>query len=354
MSALLLAPWERHLCALAGQTDGGPARAARPTTVDAAMPRAGGVPDAAWAQCEAITAACSPSFHMAGRLLPAIKRPAIYALYAFCRISDDIVDRAAAGRDQAAEELALWRAKALAPAPAVVARSTVARGAASRNDLVAAAWAHTRAQYAIPTRYAEQLLDGVGRDLRQTRYRTFAELATYAYGVASTVGLMSMHITGFRGPQAIPYAVRLGVALQLTNILRDVGEDVRAGRIYLPQAELACFGLSVDDLEAGRVDDRWRAFMRFQIGRNRRLYDEAWPGIALLDRQGQPAIAAAGRLYRAILDDIEAHDYDVFRRRARVAKPRKLAELVRACWHLHRPAAWSPVAAGRHGQNENV
>ena len=118
------------------------------------------------------------------------------------------------------------------------------------------------------------------------RYHTFGELTTYAYGVASTVGLMSMHIIGFAGEQAIPYAIKLGVALQLTNILRDIGEDWRAGRLYLPMDEMAAFGLSEADLDRGRVDDRWRALMRFQIERNRRLYAEANPGIALLNREG--------------------------------------------------------------------
>jgi 15-cis-phytoene synthase len=179
----------------------------------------------------------------------------------------------------------------------------------------------------VPARYVEQLLDGVGRDLAQQRYQTFDELAGYAYGVASTVGLMSMHIIGYAGPQAIPYAVKLGVALQLTNILRDVGEDRRAGRLYLPAEELAAFGLTEADLAAGRVDERWRRFMRYQIRRNRRLYAEAWPGIALLNRDGRLAIRAAADLYRAILADIEAHDYDVFSRRAHVSAWGKLRRL---------------------------
>ena len=161
------------------------------------------------------------------------------------------------------------------------------------------AWSHARSVYRIPQRYAEQLIDGVARDLRQTRYQTFDELAEYSYGVASTVGLMSMHIVGFRGPEAIPYAVKLGVALQLTNILRDVGEDYRSGRVYLPQAELATFGITEDQIAAGRVDDRWREFMRFQISRNRVLYKEAWPGIAMLDRDGRFAIAPRQALHHA-------------------------------------------------------
>jgi phytoene synthase len=124
----------------------------------------------------------------------------------------------------------------------------------------------------------------------------------------------------------------LGVALQLTNILRDVGEDWRVGRLYLPTDELAAFGLAEADLESGRVDERWRAFARFQIERNRRLYAEAWPGIAMLSKGGRFAAAAAGELYRAILDDIEAHDYDVFNRRAHVGTASKLGRLPGIWW----------------------
>lgn len=134
-------------------------------------------------------------------------------------------------------------------------------------NLVALAWADTRANFNIPRRYAEQLLDGVTSDLVHDRYETFGELAQYCYGVASTVGLMAMHIVGFESNKAIPYAIKLGVALQLTNILRDVQEDWENGRLYLPREELRMFNLSEADIAAGTIDHRWRAFMRFQIRR---------------------------------------------------------------------------------------
>ncbi len=133
----------------------------------------------------------------------------------------------------------------------------------------AVAWADARRQFQIPLRFAEQLGDGVARDLIQTRYETFDDLATYCYGVASTVGLMSMHITGFSNQEALPYAVKLGLALQLTNILRDVAEDWQRSRIYLPKEELEFFGLSEADLDKGVVTDKWREFMHFQIAHNR-------------------------------------------------------------------------------------
>ncbi len=203
------------------------------------------------------------------------------------------------------------------------------------DDLVALAWADTRLRYRIPQRYAEQLIEGVGRDLHQQSYRTFEDLTTYAYGVASTVGLMSMHIIGFAGEQAIPYAIKLGIALQLTNILRDIGEDWRSGRVYLPMDEMAAFGLTEADLDRGQVDDRWRVFLRFQIERTRRLYAEARPGITLLNSDGRFAVAAASELYRAILEDIEAHDYDVFYRRAHVSAWDKARRLPGIWQHNH-------------------
>jgi phytoene synthase len=273
----------------------------------------------AYALCAALTYEHSRTFHLASALLPGAKRRAARALYAFCRVSDDLVDRP--GGDARAG-LEAWRRRALAPDPAP-------------DDPIALAWADTRARYQIPVQYGHQLLDGIAQDLRTARYRTFDELAEYCYGVASTVGLMTMHIIGFSGPAAIPYAVKLGVALQLTNILRDVGEDWRAGRLYLPLDELATFGLGEADVAAGRVDERWCALMRFQIERTRHLYAEAWPGIALLHRDGRLAIAAAAGLYQAILEDIAAHDYDVFSRRAYVSTWGKLRRLP-ALWRQSR------------------
>jgi phytoene synthase len=222
--------------------------------------------------------------------------------------------------DERRTRLESWRHRALG------SRVTETR-VADEHDLVALAWADTRARYDIPVRYAHQLIDGVARDLDKTRYETFDELAEYAYGVASTVGLMSMHITGFDGPEAIPYAVKLGVALQLTNILRDVGEDWAQGRLYLPLDELGACRLSEQDIATGKVDDRWRSLMRFQIERNRRLYAEALPGVHMLHADGRFAIAAAGELYQGILEDIEANDYQVFGRRAHLTGWGKLRRL---------------------------
>jgi len=270
----------------------------------------------AYAHCDSITSTNSRTFYMATGLLPADKRRAMRALYAFCRLSDDIVD---CSESDTEELLNAWRRRVLTPEP-------------PPGDLVTIAWADTRFRYQIPQRYAEQLIDGVGRDLSQKRYHSFEDMARYAYGVASTVGLMSMHIIGFAGEQAIPSAIKLGIALQITNILRDVGEDWANGRLYLPMDEMAAFGLSEADLDKGQVNAHWRAFLRFQIERNRRLYIEANPGIALLNKDGRFAVAAASDLYRAILSDIEKHDYDVFNRRAHVNAWGKICRLPRIWW----------------------
>lgn len=305
--------WENTLLSLAyeaGVTNEPPAK----LKVDAkALARA-------YKHCESITSVHSRSFYVASALLPLPKRYAVRALYAFCRVTDDIVDR---GEHDPYTRLQLWRQQVLQPNP-------------PEDDPIALAWVDTRLRYGIPTRYIEQLIDGVARDLGPVRYQTFEDLTAYCYGVASMVGLMSMHIIGYAGPQAIPYAIKLGVALQVTNILRDIAEDWRSGRLYLPQADLARFGLSEADIAqgvaTGVVTEAWRAFMHDQIERNRQLYQEALPGIRKLDPNGRFAIQAAAELYRAILDDIQTNDYNVFIRRARIGAWGKLRRLPGIWW----------------------
>ncbi len=301
------AHWENRLIALAGQP------VTPPTTPpffsywagDAALQNA-------YRLCGRITSSHSRSFYLASSLLPEAKRAAVRALYAFCRTVDDIVDEDSAG-DRAAR-LDYWR--------------TVSQTAAAPDgDPVASAWADTLTRYHIPHHYALQLIDGVARDLSQTRYDHFEDLSTYCYGVASTVGLMSMYIVGFKSAEAIPYAIKLGVALQMTNILRDVGEDFQNGRVYLPIDELQNFGLNEFDLGAGKVTGPWREFMRFQIARTRQLYAEAWPGVRMLEQEGQMAIGAASVLYNGILDVIEKNDYDVFTQRASLGTWEKISRL---------------------------
>lgn len=308
------ANWEHHLLSLAGHI---PHPSTRPFfsywAGDAALRNA-------YKQAEVITAAHSKSFSLASGLLPEEKRSAVRALYAFCRTVDDIVDEVESKKDRDFE-LDYWR-------------NVVQTASYSADDLVATAWADTLVRYHIPRHYALQLIDGVARDLSQSRYQTFDDLATYCYGVASTVGLMSMYIVGFKGHEAVPYAIKLGVALQMTNILRDVGEDYRNGRLYLPREELVTYGIREEDIAAGHVTDNWRQFMKFQIDRTRQLYEESWKGVKLLEREGQLAIGAASVFYAGILEDIEKHDYDVFSRRASLGAFGKLRKLPALWWKL--------------------
>jgi phytoene synthase len=247
-------------------------------------------------------------------------------LYAFCRTSDDLVDTA--GRD-AVRALARW--VALVHAPAI-----------PRDNAVLLAWHDTAARYAVPRWLTDELLAGVAMDLTVNRYATFDDLWLYCYRVASVVGLISMQIIG-ASQGATRYAIKLGVALQLTNILRDVGEDALRGRVYLPQEDLDRFGLRDEDILDGcrrpnswKSDVRFRALMRYEIARTHALYEEAWPGIALLSADGRLAVAAAAEIYRAILAKVEANDYDVFTRRAQVPLAHKLLMLPRI-WRRLRP-----------------
>jgi phytoene synthase len=274
------------------------------------------VMERAYLYCAEVTREHSKTFYLTSGLLGGEAQKAARALYAFCRISDNLADEETEGR---LAKLESWKQRSLSEHP-------------PQDDLIPLAWAETRTRYGIPREYAEQLLEGVAQDLTKTRYANFDELAHYCYGVASTVGLMTMHIIGFSGSEAIPYAVKLGVALQLTNILRDVGEDWENGRVYLPQDELAAFGLTEADIAAGQVTENWQQFMRFQIERNRKLYEEAIPGIAMLGQQGQFAIAASAELYQAILESIEANDYDVFTTRAYLSASEKLKRLPGIWW----------------------
>ncbi|HEX7974263.1 MAG TPA: phytoene/squalene synthase family protein, partial [Anaerolineales bacterium] len=306
--------WENHLLAMANEALESHVPFVHDTPADQSAL------NEAYLTCAEITRRHSRTFYLASGLLPVGKRRAIRALYAFCRVSDDLVDQARTDTTlSTAARLEDWRSRTTCPRR-------------DETDPVALAWSHARQSYQIPWRYADQLIGGVAMDLRQASYSTFTELSTYCYGVACTVGLMSMHIIGYAGAEAVPYAVRLGVALQMTNILRDVGEDARNGRVYLPEQELAAFGLGQADVKVGRVDGRWREFMRFQIERNRSLYADAWPGIALLDRDGRFAVGAAAELYQAILRDIENNDYNVFHRRASVSAGGKLGRLPGIWW----------------------
>jgi phytoene synthase len=268
--------------------------------------------------CNRVTRTHSKSFHLSTAFLPQTKREAIRALYAFCRTTDDIVD--APGTTCFQGDIHAWRAQSRKPWQHQI-------------DPVLRAWAWVREQYQVPAQYAEELIDGCESDLRVQRYETWEQLRRYCYLVASTVGLISMYIIGARDGSAHTLelarkdAIDLGVALQLTNVLRDVGEDYERGRVYLPQEDLARFNLTDADLEQQQVDDRFRHLMRFEMDRADALYDSSWHGIRHLRADGRLAVGAASLLYRGILGQIAANGYDVFTRRAHLTARQKIAQL---------------------------
>lgn len=272
--------------------------------------------DAAYEVCAKITSQHSKSFYLASALLPQDKRRAVRAFYAFCRRSDDIVDVADVDHGYSLDG---WSA---------ASRQAHLQG----DDPVLMAWADVRARYDIPQEYIDDLLEGVRMDLTVSRYATFDDLWLYCYRVAATVGLVSMYIVGFSSEDAIPYAIKSGVALQMTNILRDVGEDVERGRIYLPQEDLARFGYTEEDVAQGVIDDRLRGLLEFEMARTEQLYDEGEPGIRLISPDGRFAIASALTMYRGILNRIRVNGYDVFTRRAHVSTAGKLAMLPGTWW----------------------
>ena len=268
--------------------------------------------------CRRITRHYAKTFYFASACLPRATRDHAYAVYGFCRWADNGVDDAR-DRAEAAEKLDLAR-RALdlaysnheAPPGLLAFRRTVRLRS-------------------IPKHLFDDLLDGMEMDLDVTRHADFAALDRYCYRVAGVVGLMMTHVFGYRSERCWPNALALGTAMQLTNILRDVAEDFRMGRVYLPQDELARFGVTEGQIAEGRVDDGFRALMRFQIDRARRYYDESEAGIPwLVGNSSRLTVRVMGRLYGGILGAIERQELDVFRARARVSTPRKLATLA-AC-----------------------
>ncbi len=184
--------------------------------------------------------------------------------------------------------------------------------------------AHAASLYDIPAEYFHEILDGVESDLSKTRFANFEELREYCYKVASTVGLVCIEVFGYSSSRAIGHAVDMGIALQLTNILRDVKEDADRGRIYIPQDEMARFGCSEDDLTGGALGPEFRALMKFQIDRARGFYQSAAPLFALVEPDSRACLRVLHSAYSAILDRIERSGYDVFSQRIGISARQKL------------------------------
>lgn len=249
------------------------------------------------------TARGSKSFYFATRFFPRELARSAHAVYWFCRHTDDLVDEApdiGTGRRRLGE----WSRDVEA-----------ALGGEAPAHPVLRPFLDAVRRHGIPHEYPLELIAGMRMDLELTRYENFAGLRIFCYRVASVVGLMMCHVIGFRGPAA-EYAIDLGIAMQLTNILRDIGEDLGRGRVYLPQEEMRRFGYTLEDLAAHRRNDAFVAMMRFQVERARGYYERALPGIALLAPEGRFAVKVAADVYRAILREIEKSGYEVFTRRA--------------------------------------
>lgn len=267
---------------------------------------------AGFAEAKAITAKFARSFYFASHFLPREKRLAAYSIYALCRLSDESVDTA----QEADKEDNLLRLRE---------KIELAYGNSPLADGLLSAFRRTVKKYALPKEYFTELMEGMHMDLQKNRYENFAQLSLYCYRVAGVVGLMILKIFGYRGPAAEKYAERLGLAMQLTNILRDIGEDASLNRIYLPLEELKEYGLSEEEIFAKRLDERFISLLKFQIGRARGYYQDSLAGVRLInDASCRFTVLAMKEIYCRILRAIEKNNYDVFRRRARVSGAGKL------------------------------
>jgi phytoene synthase len=268
----------------------------------------------------ALTRRSRSNFYYAFLTLPRPRRDALYAVYAFCRTVDDVADL---GRDPAAQraQLAGWRAdvaRCFEPGPPPV-------------HPIARQLAQAVRAYPIPRAALEAIIEGCEMDLARVRFERAEDLYPYCYRVASAVGLCCIEIFGYTDPRAREYAVHLGTALQLTNIIRDVGADAREGRVYLPREDLTACGLSEEDLVAGRYDERFLRLMQRQAARAREFYAAAAAAFPAADARSLVAAEIMGRIYRALLEEIEARRFAVFGERITLPARRKVAIALR-CW----------------------
>ena len=283
--------------------------------------------DDAYELCRQITAEYAKTFYLGTLLMPEAKRRAIWAIYVWCRRTDELVDGPKAATTTEAT-LDHWE------------QNLESIFAGHPIDDVDVALVDTLERFPMDIQPFRDMIAGQRMDLYRSRYQTFEELELYCYRVAGTVGLMSTAVMGIDEtqqaspwnqnkplPNPEPEAVALGIANQLTNILRDVGEDARRGRIYLPLEDLERFKYSEKDLFNGVVDDRWRELMRFQINRARQFFVDAEAGVSLLSGDARFPVWSALMLYRGILNAIERNQYDVFRKRAYVPSWQKMLYL---------------------------
>lgn len=266
-------------------------------------------------ECRAITRRYGTSYYFATQFFPREVRDAIYAIYAFARIPDEIVDgRAKAGKEETLRQLEDWRN-----------RWREAMAAGGSEDAAMNAIVHTFEKFSIPAEDGEAFLRSMFMDEEVFEYETYADLENYMYGSAGVIGLMVTRIVGYSSDDAFYHAKQLGYAFQLTNFLRDIREDhEELGRVYMPQDELRRFGLSSRDIAEQRYDERFVEFMRWQIERNRQVYREALPGIKMLAWRGRLAVRISYVLYKAILAEVERVNYNIYKGRVRTSFGQKL------------------------------
>jgi len=264
--------------------------------------------------CRRVQKAHSRTYYFSTRLFPAEVRPRVHALYAFMRFADEIVDTP---HD-------LPPGAQLSVLDELEAETMAAISGESVPNPVLRAYADTVRACGIDPETITAFMESMKMDTRVFRYPTYSDLEVYTYGSAAVVGLMMCRVVGMDEGKADRHAGALGVAMQLSNFLRDIGEDWRRGRVYLPLEDLARFGYTEQDLASGVVDERFVQLMRFEIDRARRLYEAADEGMGYIPRGRRLPVIVARELYAAILDRIEAQQYDVFSRRAQISRPAKL------------------------------
>ena len=272
--------------------------------------------DQAYEWCRDLTRREAKNFYYAFITLPPAKRRAIYATYAFCRLCDDAAD----------EDDPLHRKLELLHGLRQQLDSTFSNQPLADGGLgpVFQALAHSSATYGIDQGLFQDIITGVESDLTATRYQDFEELRTYCYHVASAVGLICIEIFGYTDPRAHGYAIDLGLAMQLTNIVRDVKEDLGRNRVYLPQEDLDRFGYSEERLFAGEIDDSFRELMRFQVERARSYFRSGLRLLPLLPPRARPCPAVMAKIYMRILDRAEASSFNVLSGRPSLSKREKL------------------------------
>jgi phytoene synthase len=270
---------------------------------------------ASYEECKRLNALHGKTYYLATLLLPKAKRPFVHALYGFARYADEIVDDLAStlSDTEKAAELKTWGDGVL---------SGLITG--NSNDQVGRALIDTVNRFAIPHEHFVAFLHSMTMDLTITEYANYEALMEYVYGSAAVIGLEMVPILGALSQGAYEPAEKLGVAFQLANFIRDVGEDLDRGRVYLPQDELVQFGVDREMLESRKLTPEIKAALKFQIERVRQLQREATPGILQLEPASRPCIEAASELYCGIVDEVEAIGYDIFNRRAKTSTGRRL------------------------------